>query len=89
MIGQVSQVLKTLLNDSWATFTLHSEVICCDIVVRIWVYISIEEQNGSRGSQSALEPLWELHAEPGGEHTTVGASTNDDSAILHSVGLLN
>jgi hypothetical protein len=32
--------------------------------------------------------MWVLHSQPSGEHTSIGASSNDDSSVFQSIGLL-
>ena len=64
------------------------EIASGDVIVSVGGNISVKEEDRGTGGQSTLEDVRVLHSEPSGEHTTVGAATNNDSAVLEAVLLL-
>ena len=87
IVAQGSKLIEARLNYDGALLVNLAVIICRDVIVSIWANIAIESEDWGASRISALEDVRILHSQPSREHATVGASTDNDSPVLETLGL--
>lgn len=81
ILNQVCQLTESLLNSDGTSIISLSILLGGNVVPGIGINIALKGQNRCGSSIGSLEPLWILNPEPSCQHTSIRASTDNNSPI--------